>query len=253
MKSVARIVILAILGINAVLFRPDIAVRDWLTPDVGVLRGSKYLKKYSKKIVILTSPSPGGGGTGFALKAPSGITYTVTNNHVCELAEGGKMRAVWDNGRSVLIDVLEVDREHDLCIMDGLPLMEGLELGKQELDVYDPAFIIGHPRLAPNTFSEGLVRERLNMDIIMGYGDAESCRAQKLKYKLVNGWLGPEGVCYEEYDAFDTSIKGYPGNSGSPVFNFDGQVVGVIFAGNNITNDMSYVPLEFLQDLIRTY
>lgn len=254
MKSLARIIVLAILGVNAVLFRPDIMVRDWLTPDVGPLRGSKFIKMYGKKIVILTTPSPdNGGGTGFAVKAPSGITYTITNNHVCEIAENGKMRAVWDNGRSVIIDVLETDKQHDICILDGLPLTEGMEVSMQELQVGDPAFVIGHPLLMPNTFAEGLVRDRTNMVVIMGQGDARECKALGLKHRTVPGWLGEQDVCYEEYDAFDTSINGYPGNSGSPVFNFQGQIVGLIFAGNNFTNQLSYVPLEYLHDLIRTY
>lgn len=201
MNFLARLVVLSIIALNAVLFRPDIMIKDWLTPDVGPLRGSKYLKAYGKKIVIITAPSnPSGGGTGFAIKAPSGITYTITNNHVCEVAEDNKVRAVWDNGRSVIIDILERDKEHDLCIMDGLPLLEGLELGNKELEFGDPAFIIGHPLLAPNTFSEGLVRQRVMMDIIFGYGDEKECRAKGLKSKEVRSWLGPEEVCYEEYD-----------------------------------------------------
>lgn len=254
MKSFARIVILTILGLNAVIFRPDQMVKDWLTPDVGVLRGSKFVKKNGKKIVIITTPTPGGGGgTGFAVKGASGITYTVTNNHVCEVAEDNKVRAVWDNGRSVILDILERDKEHDLCIMDGLPMMEGFDTGKQEAEVGDPVFIVGHPILAPNTFSEGLVRDRSEVDIVFGYGDEKECAERGYKSRKSRGWAGEVEVCYKNYDAFDTSVKGFPGNSGSPVFNMAGNVVGVIFAGNGFTNDMSYVPLEYLQDLLRSY
>lgn len=253
MKSLARIIILTILGLNAVLFRPDLAVRDWLTPDVGTQRGSYFIKKYGKKIVILTTPSEGnGGGTGFAVKAPSGVTYTITNNHVCELAEGGKLRAVYDNGRSVIIDVLETDKAHDVCILKGLPLTEGLEVAEAEASVGDPIFTIGHPLLMPNTFSEGLVRDRTDMVVMMGYGDERQCRALGLKHR-VNPFDETSGICYNIYDAMDTSVTGYPGNSGSPVFNVSGKVIGVIFAGNGLTNQLSYVPLEYLHDLIRTY
>lgn len=254
--KLARIVLGSILAAAIVIYRPDMMLADALTPDVGVERGSHYLKEYGRKIVILThATQTSGGGTGFAIEAPSGKTYTITNSHVCRIGlEMGKLKATWDDGRSVILDILNIDYEHDLCLLSGMPIMQGLKMADLDAKVGDPIFIIGHPQLYPNTFSEGLVRARTDLDVMMGYDEEfeGGCSKNHLKKKEMKSPFGDENICYETFDAFDTSVVGYPGNSGSPVFNFNGRVIGVIFAGGGM-NTLSYVPLEHLQDLIRTF
>ena len=60
-------------------------------------------------------------------------------------------------------------------------------------------------------------------------------------------------LCFQKFDAVHTSIVGYPGNSGSPVFNAQGEVTGVIFIGDSSTNYLGYVPLKHLTALLSKY
>jgi V8-like Glu-specific endopeptidase len=50
-----------------------------------------------------------------------------------------------------------------------------------------------------------------------------------------------------------TSVVIYPGNSGSPIFNDDNYVVGVVFASSNADHYGHYVPLEYLHRLLERY
>lgn len=40
--------------------------------------------KVGTRVYKIQAELNGGGGTGFQLKAPSGVNYVVTNSHVCE-------------------------------------------------------------------------------------------------------------------------------------------------------------------------
>ena len=253
LKFLSIVFIITVLAIT----RPDQVIIDYLTPLTSLERGSALVKKNWRRIVKITPvDNEHSGGTGFAVKTAKGKTVTVSNAHVCAVADNGKVAARWDNGRYTILDVLEVDEKHDLCLMSGLPgEIEGFDLAWQDVDINDPIYVIGHPLLYPNTYSEGLVRERLGLflTLIIAPKDREECESQKLEYREYKSLFGTVAVCGQTFDSFGTSVRIMPGNSGSPVFNFKGEVVGVVFAGDTRTGDGSYVPLEYLERLLASY
>jgi len=253
LKVLSLAFIVAVMGIT----RPDRRLVEILTPKSSLERGSDEVKKHWRQIIKITPVDRDDtGGTGFAIKAPSGRILTVTNAHVCEVAQNGKAAARWDNGRYTNLDVLEVDAKHDLCLLSGLPGgIEGLEMAWNDAQINDPVYVIGHPLLYPNTYSEGLVRDRTDIFIVKKQyvEDEQECSDLDLKYKVYPSVFGDVAVCGEEFDSFGMSAKIMPGNSGSPVFNMKGKVVGVVFAGDNRTGDGSYVPLEHLERILASY
>jgi S1-C subfamily serine protease len=55
-------------------------------------------------------------------------------------------------------------------------------------------------------------------------------------------------LCATPYMAFEITATIHPGNSGSPLLNADGEVIGVIFAGSPFQS--AAVPIEYLERFI---
>jgi serine protease Do len=216
--------------------------------------GAYLLKEKAPQVMKLTPVSRHNtGGTGFSLRAPSGKVYTITNGHVCGLAENGLMSAqsVGTN-RWVTIKVIEVAPLTDLCVLEGLPAASGLELASS-IDMHAEFFVVGHPKLEPITVSPGYIRSREIIDVIMGPA-GDGCSGPGYRTESVPGFFGePMPVCIRSIDGYDTSAVIYPGNSGSPCFTADGDVMGVVFAGAGDTNYGSAIPLDVLRSFIGAY
>ena len=240
---------------------------QWLRSTVG---GKTYM--------IKGRPN-GGGGTGFALKAKSGHTYIVTNSHVCEGAltqseDKESLLVVRPDGVSTRRRVIEDADFTDLCILEGLPGVEGLEMGDAP-SLGEIIAVVGHPALRPLSISRGEVVGKTNVDIfsyLLPTGDAKLDDFIKLlgievkdgKCDLPKNLLKedkvsilfiemPVKICYNiTNDAYMSTVVIHPGNSGSPVIDFFGRVVGVAFASDK-TNWAYIVSLKDLKRLMDRY
>lgn len=193
------------------------------------------------------------GGTGFLIQAPSGDVFTMTNRHICQLGRDGKLEAHWDNSERIeVLNILEVHETADLCILTGVPGASGLILA-DELTWYDTLTAIGHPLLKPLTIAQGWAISRGQVDIVDPDLSEAECSAEGGKPGTVSTPFGPLVICQQSFDGIETSIIAYPGNSGSPVFNPSGGVVGVIFASSSGTNWGVMVPLDTVQKMLAVY
>ncbi len=161
-----------------------------------------------------------GSGSGFIID-PSGIA--VTNNHV---VTGAARIVVYLNGEEYRARVLGASECNDLAVIQidsdrDLPYFEvyrgDVEVGMQ---VYSAGFPLGDPEF---TLTRGII-SKANAD-----GDSN--------------WASVDSVV--EHDA---RING--GNSGGPLVNEDGLVVGVNYAGNVRTDQNFAIVLQDTMDVI---
>lgn len=130
-------------------------------------------------------------GTCFSVKGIDGRSYVLTNAHVCEGSMD--MIALFQDKEVAKLTVVKQDKELDLCLLYGEFPNKPLDISSDIQD-FEPLTVLGSPHAGPMTVSLGNFTDR--------YSDMD-------------------GVGL-------TSVKVYPGNSGSPVFNNKGYVVGII-------------------------
>lgn len=217
------------------------------------LRKQLLMSKVAGRVVKLVGPdNMRSGGTGFVVQAASGAEYTLTNAHVCRVTNNGIMYATTHmSDRYTALRIIEVSKETDLCLLEpvpnkgSLPLAGSLELG-EELSV------IGHPLLEALTLSQGDITSFEPVTVVIGVEQTEEvCGGLGGQTIVVPFFNIP--VCLRSYDAARITARIFGGNSGSPVVNSYGNVVGVLFAGNDRTNFGYIIPLDAVKKFLSTY
>lgn len=194
-----------------------------------------------------------GTGSGFHVKSPSGKTYIMTNAHVCEVADSQGILYVQNQEKTVPRRVLSVYNRHDLCLIEALPGYEkqGLDIGS-DLDIGEDVILIGHPSGRPLTLSKG---EFIFNRVI--YLAQTSIKTEEACEKKLGRWVSFFGLinfCVVPSRANGITNPSYPGNSGSPVVNKWGNVIGVLFAGSTQQlNDNYMVPLHEVKNFLKDY
>ena len=79
------------------------------------------------------------------------------------------------------------------------------------------------------------------------------CSQTKHEIIAVQTFFGEFKLCIENVMALQTTVVGLPGNSGSPVVNQYGHLIGVLFAGDNQVHWSDLVPLEDIKKLLSAY
>lgn len=247
----------------------------YITIKAPEIHGLYLRHEVGSRTYMIKGKVNGGGGTGFAVKAASGQTYIVTNSHVCEgvLSQSDDKTALLvmdDNGLAMRRRIIEISDFTDLCILEGLPGVEGLELG-QPARLGEHAYVVGHPRLRPLSISEGEIVGAQDVQIatyVMKTGDPEKdamfgaeeglCNAPKnkieeVKVDFMGIDLGTVRICTNVTKAaYNTTIVIFPGNSGSPMVDWRGRLEGVAFASDGTGWGVS-VSFEDLQKFLSHY
>lgn len=149
-------------------------------------------------------------------------TYIVTNKHVCEI-DKNKKKAVFGN---YVGNIIKISESHDLCIVES-DRDSGLKLAEEQGQPFEDIYLVGYPRGIGKVIRKGSLIEEF---IINAY------------------WLKPNNPYVV---AYYISTTAYGGNSGSPVVNRFGEVIGVLFAGNpSHPTEGVMVPLAELREFL---
>src|SRR5262245_34925187 len=135
-------------------------------------------------------------GSGFIIDA-SGIV--VTNNHV--IADADEINVIMNDGTKIRAEIVGIDKKTDLAVLKFKPprALTAVKFGDSDkLRLGDWVVAIGNPFSLGGTVTAGIVSAK-NRDISSGP--------------------------YDSYIQTDAAIN--RGNSGGPLFNLDGEVIGV--------------------------
>jgi len=166
----------------------------------------------ANSVVLIEVPVSGGTdqGSGFVYDSTGLI---VTNNHVIAGATG-TMTVTFLNGTTVDAALVGADPYSDIAVIRvsaPVALLKPLTIGSSsKLVVGDTVYAVGNPFQLTDTMTEGIV----------------SAVGRQLD----------EGAGYLIVDVLQIDAAVNPGNSGGPLFNAEGEVVGITTAGATSTS-----------------
>lgn len=205
-----------VLGGNA-----KVKVDKFVIKELGINSVSKSIASDDKDVKSF------GSGVIFS---PEG--YIVTNHHVVDNAEKFVVEIIEASGKkSYNAELVTKDKENDLAIIRikdpafaGLPTIKYSFKENGQLDVGGSVFTIGYPHA------------------LTGMGKDAKFTDGKISAKT-----GYDGAI----NSFQSTIPVQPGNSGGPVFNEAGQLIGVINSGIMNADNVAYaIKLNYIKNLI---
>lgn len=188
-----------------------------------------YIKMFpSATDNIANAPSEGASsGTGYAISSNG---YIVTNHHVTNGATSIKIRGVnGDFSKTYTAKVIIEDKNNDLSIIKiDDPSFTSLGtipyiIGNRASDVGSSVFVLGYPLRAT-------------------MGD---------EVKLTNGIISSKSGFQGDVTSYQITAPVQPGNSGGPLFDDKGSVIGIINAKHTGAENVSYaIKASYLMNLI---
>lgn len=182
---------------------------DGITQDNS---GNLSIKDIAKKVlptvvsISVTSSNGSGTGSGSVIQSDSSKSYIVTNNHVIDDAvSGGKVTVEFQDGTELPATIKGRDIAYDLAVLQiskgNLPTIDIGDSAK--VVIGDLSVAIGSPLGLSGTVTSGII-SALNRPVLAGTTARESY-----------------------IDALQTDAAVNPGNSGGPLVNGQGKMIGV--------------------------
>jgi len=160
----------------------------------------------AKNAVVAVFASDGGGGGSGVVISPDG--FALTNFHVVKPC-GAAMKCGMADGKIYDAVVVGVDPVGDVALIKlfGKDVFPAAKMGDSDkLNVGDWCFAMGNPFLLASDFTPTVT------------------------YGIVSGthrYQYPAGTLLEYTDCIQTDASINPGNSGGPLFNSDGELIGI--------------------------
>jgi serine protease Do len=186
-------------------------VKDVSITDTGL---SEAVDKIYDAVVVVETyvkDELSASGTGFVYKSEDGKGYILTNNHV--ISGGTKIYVTFTNGKRLLTEVLGSDSYADIAVLsiDSFDDMAVASLGSSEdAKVGDTVFTVGAP--LDSAYSWTVTRGILSgKDRLIEVNSSSSSNS-------TSDWV---------MSALQTDAAINSGNSGGPLANANGEVIGI--------------------------
>lgn len=189
-----------------------------LVATILINSSAGYTLNYNPSIFLITDVTESYTGTAFEVLI-NGKKVTLTNHHVCQGMRQDQQSTLIavlpDPRRFKVLIVKRIYDKNDLCLLSGIDSLPALELAN-DYEVGDVVTVEGFP---------------------LG------------KHNVVKGIVGKlMGSVEQLFIAFKGPV--FPGNSGSPVIDKHGKVIGVIAVRDGTTGIGGFVSLEFVKDFL---
>jgi S1-C subfamily serine protease len=190
-------------------------------------REFKWIKTYPTQEMFQTKQKS--SGTGFAIST-NGII--VTCNHVIENADKIIVKGINnDFNKTYKAKIISIDKNNDLAIIQiddstfksiaNIPFV----IGDKTIEVGSSVFALGYP-----------LRSSMGDEI-----------------KLTNGIISSKSGFQGDITAYQISVPVQPGNSGGPLFDDNGNLVGIINAKHLMAENASYaIKASYLRNLLES-
>lgn len=194
-------------------------------------------------------------GSGFHIKDQEGKTHFITNAHVCDSGHPPKLTAYnTASNRTYNVEFIKYSYKADLCEMSVIPDVPALTL-TGDLFRGQQVFVAGHPAGYNFFVSSGLVVDGYdNTDMYtastIGLKTCTKYGGKNVKMPVFDGFLfDMKWMCVQKYVTIQTSAHVIGGNSGSPVVDVWGNVIGILHKKNKTDWGLA-VPAQKIFDFI---
>ncbi|OEV05052.1 S1C family serine protease, partial [Streptomyces oceani] len=199
----------------------------------------------SPSVVEINASSAAGTATG------SGVVISedgeiLTNNHVVSGAE--RVKVTLSDGRTVGGEVVGTEPGLDMALVRAEASgLDPAELGSSEkVSVGDEVVAFGSPQGLTGTVTSGIVSAKDREVTVPRQGDAPRGQDGDWPFEYGGGeYNGGVGSDTTTYEALQTDAPLNPGNSGGPLVNRSGEVIGINSANSTATSGGGSIGLGF--------
>lgn len=209
---------------------PAAAVQTLVTTELETALTSLYQQTNPAVVYIVTGS---GSGSGFVYDNDG---HVVTNNHVVNGSQ--QVEVVFASGERSVADVKGTDADSDLAVLKVKDMPEGIDplpLGDvSQVQVGQIVVAIGNPYGEQGSMSMGIVsgkgRSLTSQRAQQQPNDSQDPSTQQNPFGQFPGGQGMNGMVSSGYslpEVIQTDAPLNPGNSGGPLLNLAGEVIGV--------------------------
>lgn len=206
------------------------------------------VNKMTHATVMITNLAENSGGSGTILASSDGASAILTNSHVCEVVrKGGTVHS--HLGKSFVTQYRQ-SPAHDLCIItvkDNLGV--STKVANSTSGAYDEATVSGHPHLLPTIVTKGWFSTNMVVKVMTKLQPCTEEQAEDPAIGLFCAFLGGIPVI-KSYEATPVSALIQAGSSGSAVYNSNGEIAAVVFAGSGEIGYGLTVPHKYVRDFV---
>lgn len=226
-----------VIGVGVVTGISSVANRETVRP--------RNATQFAQTSVMIMMADQRGGGSGVIYKSSDQGTIILTNKHVCEIIQTGGTA----NTRNGIYKIRSYKfyTKHDLCMVKiNENLHTNTIVAQKNPPTYSHAWVSGHPNLQPHTLTQGFFSTRKKLEIAVGFKACDGTETNEDAFYCFFYKVKPILKTYESQYVTATIMAG---SSGSGVFDENGEIAGLVFAGSPQGLSYAYiVPHEFVKD-----